>query len=160
MVQSLVSIEVRLNFSCALMALSTKMSQLGHYETIRILGMCIGNVVHEQNPVKMTSLTRFRMLELYFRNHVSPIWCPHVFLISKAHPQLLPLWELSLAILYLSMSWRWNLPSSIALTIHLQRRLVLATFMPTSPSPPNLFFMQHSFQLILIHVSYSIPDQR
>ena len=46
----------------------TKMSQLGHYETIRILGMCIGNVVYEQNPVKMTSLTRFRMLELYFKN--------------------------------------------------------------------------------------------
>ena len=30
------------------LALSTKMSQLGHYETIHILGMCIGNVVHEQ----------------------------------------------------------------------------------------------------------------
>ena len=50
------------------MALSTKMSQLDHYETICILRMCIGNVVHEQNPVKMTSLTRFRMLELYFKN--------------------------------------------------------------------------------------------
>ena len=51
-----------------LLALSTKMSQLGHYETIHTLGMCIGNVVHEQNPVKMTSLIRFRMLELYFKN--------------------------------------------------------------------------------------------
>jgi hypothetical protein len=51
-----------------MLALSIKMSQLGHYETTCILGMCIGNVVHEQNPVKMTSLTRFRMLELYFKN--------------------------------------------------------------------------------------------
>jgi hypothetical protein len=51
-----------------LLALSTKMSQMGHYETIRILGMCIGNVVHERNSLKMTSLTRFRMLELYFKN--------------------------------------------------------------------------------------------
>jgi len=49
-------------------ALSTKTSQLGRYETIRILGMCIGNEVHEQNPVKMTSLTRCTMLELYFKN--------------------------------------------------------------------------------------------
>jgi hypothetical protein len=65
-----------LSFSCSsqcfslqsTVALSTKMSQLGHYETICILGMCIGNVVHEQNPMKMTSLTRFRMLELYFKN--------------------------------------------------------------------------------------------
>ena len=56
------------NTNNTLVALSTKMSQLGHYETIRILGMCIENVVHEQNPVKMTSLTRFRMLELYFKN--------------------------------------------------------------------------------------------
>ena len=38
----------------------TKMSQLGHYETIRTLGTCIGNIVHKQNPVKMTSLTMFR----------------------------------------------------------------------------------------------------
>ena len=45
-----------------------KMSQLGHYETIRTLGMCIGDVVHEQNFVKMTSFTRFRMLELYFKD--------------------------------------------------------------------------------------------
>jgi hypothetical protein len=29
------------------LALSTKMSQMGHYETICILGMCIGNVVQE-----------------------------------------------------------------------------------------------------------------
>jgi hypothetical protein len=50
------------------LALSTKMSQLGHYETIRILGICIENVVHEQNPVKMTLLTMFKMLELYFEN--------------------------------------------------------------------------------------------
>ena len=50
------------------MALSTKTSQLGHYETICILGMCIGNVVQEQNPMKMTSLIRFRMFELYFKN--------------------------------------------------------------------------------------------
>ena len=50
------------------LALSTKMSQLGHYETIHTLGMCIGNVVHEQNLVKMTSLTWFTMLELYFKN--------------------------------------------------------------------------------------------
>ena len=28
------------------MALPTKMSQLGHNDTIRTLGMCIGNVVH------------------------------------------------------------------------------------------------------------------
>ena len=28
------------------MALSIKMSQLGHYETILTLGTCIGNVVH------------------------------------------------------------------------------------------------------------------
>ena len=31
------------------------------------LGKCIGNVVHEQNPMKMISLTMFRMLELYFK---------------------------------------------------------------------------------------------
>ena len=32
------------------------------------LGMCTRSIVHEQNPVKMTSLTIFRMLELYFKN--------------------------------------------------------------------------------------------
>ena len=55
---------------CLWYLVSHKMSQLGPYETIRTfkLGMCIGNVVHKQNPVKMTSLTRFRMLELYFKN--------------------------------------------------------------------------------------------
>ena len=42
------------------MALLTKMSQLGHYETIRTLGTCIGNVVHERNPVNITSLTMLR----------------------------------------------------------------------------------------------------
>ena len=30
----------------AIMALLTKMSQLGHYETICTLGKCIGNVVN------------------------------------------------------------------------------------------------------------------
>jgi hypothetical protein len=42
------------------MALSTKMSQLGHYETTRTLGMSIQNVVYDQIPLKMTSLTFFR----------------------------------------------------------------------------------------------------
>ena len=42
------------------MALLTKMSQLGHYETIRTLGTSIGNVVHEQNPVEITSLPMLR----------------------------------------------------------------------------------------------------
>lgn len=46
----------------------TKMSQLAHSETIHTLGMDIGNVVHEQNLVKLTSLTRFRMLVFYFKN--------------------------------------------------------------------------------------------
>ena len=32
------------------------------------LEKCTRSVGHEQNPVKMTSLTMFRMLELYFKN--------------------------------------------------------------------------------------------
>jgi hypothetical protein len=32
------------------------------------LGKCTGSVVHDQNPMKMTSLTMFKMLDLYFKN--------------------------------------------------------------------------------------------
>ena len=47
--------------------LSTKMSQLGHYETIYTLGMCIENVVHEQNPWKWLHWQGLECLSWTFR---------------------------------------------------------------------------------------------
>ena len=51
------------------MVLPTKMSQLGHYETIRTLGTCIRDVVHVMflhGYIYMYEC--IGMLELYFKN--------------------------------------------------------------------------------------------
>jgi hypothetical protein len=46
------------------------------------------------------------------------------------------------------------------LTFHLHRRLVLEASRSTNPKPPTFFFIHHSFQLTLVRVTCSFPDQR
>ena len=51
------------------MALPTKMSQLGHYDTICTLGTCIGNVVHVIFLYGFIIVCGcIGMLELHFKN--------------------------------------------------------------------------------------------
>ena len=48
-------------------------------------------------------------------------------------------------------------PNSIALTIHLHMRLILVASGFINPKSLYFFFMQHSYQLTLVWVSYSFP---
>ena len=79
---------------------------------------------------------------------------------SSQTPHLCPLVGLYPKKLYISMSWRLDSLSFIALTIYLVRRLVLAISGSTRPNPPYFFFIQHLFQLTLVRVICSLPDQR
>ena len=76
----------------------------------------------------------------------------------KANPQLQPVCGLNMTSLFASISWRLDSPGSIALTIHLHRRLVLEAFGSTNPRPPTFFFMHHSFQLTPVWVSCSFSN--
>ena len=59
---------------------------------------------------------------------------------SKLGPQFLPLHGLKHANIYLSMNWRLDSPGSIALTIHLQRRMVLVAPRSTNLRLPKFIF--------------------
>ena len=102
--------------------------------------------------------------------HAFPMW-PHTLEPVKSWwsltvnqssetPHLRPLFGLYLESLYLNMSWRLDSPGYIALITYLVRRLVLAISGSTRPNPPYFFFIQHSFQLTFVRVSYFLPDQR
>ena len=90
--------------------------------------------------------------------HLGIPWCCLLVNQSRLSPNFIILCGLNLVSLCLSMSWRLDSPGSIALTIHLHRRLVLAAFGSTSPSPPYFLFKQHSFKLTLVRVSCSFPN--
>ena len=112
------------------------------------------NLIHQfdHNLLRFTNVTQTVKL-------VNPICC---LLMNQSRPilQLLPLCELNLANLYLSISWRLDYLSSIAFTMHLQRRLVLAIFGSTSLSHSSFFFMQHSLQLTLVRVGFYFSDHK
>jgi hypothetical protein len=74
--------------------------------------------------------------------------------------QLFPLCGLNLADLYLTISCRLDSPSSVALIIYLQSKLVLVISGSSSSSPLYFFSKQHSFHLTPVHMSCSLPNQR
>lgn len=78
----------------------------------------------------------------------------------KLTPQFMPLWGLNLANVYLTISWSLDSSGSMAFTIHLQSRLVLASSGTTRPRPSYFFLRQHYFQLTLVWVSCYLPNQR
>ena len=66
-------------------------------------------------------------------------WCCLLVNQSKLTPHRFPFCGLNLANMYHNISWRLDSPGSIAFTIHLHRRLVLATSGSTKPNPRTSF---------------------